>query len=59
MKVVGRASNDASWCMHDLLTRLPSSKHVLRLSTPLILKIKIISELWESSSIHIEKFLNH
>jgi hypothetical protein len=40
MKVVGRASNDALWCMHDLLTRLPPSKHVLRLSTPLISKIK-------------------
>jgi uncharacterized membrane protein len=29
MKVVGRASRDASWCMH-----------VLRLSTPIISKIK-------------------
>jgi uncharacterized membrane protein len=34
MKVVGRASRDASWCLHDLF------KHVLRLSTPLISKIK-------------------
>jgi hypothetical protein len=42
------------------LTRLPPSKHVLRLSTPLILKIKkIISELWESSNIDLEKVLNH
>jgi hypothetical protein len=41
------------------LTRLPASKHVLRLSTPLISKIKIISDLWESSSINLEKFLNH
>jgi hypothetical protein len=40
MKDVERASNDASWCMHDLLTRLPPSKHVLRLRTPLILKIE-------------------
>jgi hypothetical protein len=41
-------------------TRLPPSKHVLRLRTPLILKIKkIISELWESSSINLEKLLKH
>jgi uncharacterized ubiquitin-like protein YukD len=46
-------------CMINL-TRLPPSKHVLWLSTPLISKIKkIISELWESSSINLEKFLNH
>jgi hypothetical protein len=59
MKVVERASNDVLWCMHDLLTRLPPFKHVLWLSTPLILKLKIFSELWESSSINLENFLNH
>jgi hypothetical protein len=45
-------------CMINL-SRLPPSKHVLSLSTPLILKIKIILELWESSSINLEKFVNH
>jgi uncharacterized ubiquitin-like protein YukD len=42
------------------LTGLPPSKHALTLSTPLILKIKkIISELWESSSINLEKLSKH
>jgi hypothetical protein len=41
------------------LTRLPPSKHALMLSTPLISKIKNNSELWESSNINLEKFLNH
>jgi hypothetical protein len=41
------------------LTRLPPSKHALMLSTPLISKIKIKSELWESSSINLEKVLKH
>jgi hypothetical protein len=41
------------------LTRLPPSNHVLMLSTPLILKIKINSELAMSSNINLEKFLNH
>jgi hypothetical protein len=35
------------------LTRLPPSKHVLMLSTPLIRKLRMISELWESSSINL------
>jgi hypothetical protein len=38
------------------LTRLPPSKHVLMLSTPLILEIKIKSELL---NINLEKFLKH
>jgi Na+/citrate or Na+/malate symporter len=42
------------------LTRLPPSKHVLMLSTPLILKIKKInSELAMSSNINLDKFLKH
>jgi hypothetical protein len=41
------------------LTRLPPSKHVLRLSTPLISKIKKKLELWEKSSKNLEKFLNY
>jgi hypothetical protein len=41
------------------LTRLPPSKHALMLRTPLISKIKIKSELWESSSINLEKVLKH
>jgi hypothetical protein len=40
IKDVGGASRDASWCIMVRLTRLPPSKHVLRLSTPLISKIK-------------------
>jgi hypothetical protein len=41
MKVVERASNDALWCACMInLTRMPPSKHVLWLSTPLISKIK-------------------
>jgi hypothetical protein len=38
------------------LTRLPPSKHVLMLSTPLILKIKIKSELLMSLNINLEEF---
>jgi hypothetical protein len=38
------------------LTRLPPSKHALVLSTPLILKIKIKSELL---NINLEKFLKN
>jgi hypothetical protein len=39
------------------LTRLPPSKHVLMLSTPLISKIKKIkSELLMSSNINLEEF---
>jgi hypothetical protein len=41
------------------LTRLPPSKHVLMLSTPLISKIKIKSEILMSSNINLEKFLKH
>jgi hypothetical protein len=41
------------------LTRLPPSKHVLMLSTPLISKNKYKSELWESLNINLEKFLKH
>jgi hypothetical protein len=42
------------------LTRLPPSKHVLMLSTPLISKIKIIkSELLMSLNINLEEFLKH
>jgi hypothetical protein len=42
------------------LTRLPPSKHVLKLSTPLISKIKKInSELARSSNINLEEFLKH
>jgi hypothetical protein len=42
------------------LTRLPPSKHVLMLSTPLISKIKKIkSELLMSSNIDLEAFLKH
>jgi hypothetical protein len=41
------------------LTRLPPSKNVLMLSTPLISKIKIISELAMSSNINLEEFLKH
>jgi hypothetical protein len=41
------------------LTRLPPSKHVSMLSTPLILKIKIKSEILMSSNINLEKFLKH
>jgi hypothetical protein len=40
------------------LTRLPPSKHVFMLSTPLILK-KIKSELLMSSNINLEKFFKH
>jgi hypothetical protein len=38
------------------LTRLPPSKHVLTLSTPLISKIKINSELLMSLNINLEEF---
>jgi hypothetical protein len=41
------------------LTRLPPSKHVLMLSTPLISKIKIKSEILMSSNINLEEFLKH
>jgi hypothetical protein len=41
------------------LTRLPPSKHVLKLSTPLISKIKNKSELLMSSNINLEEFLKH
>jgi hypothetical protein len=41
------------------LTRLPPSKHVSMLSTPLILKIKIKSEILMNSNINLEKFLKH
>jgi hypothetical protein len=40
------------------LTRLPPSKHVLTLSTPLISK-KINSDLAMSSNINLEEFLKH
>jgi hypothetical protein len=39
------------------LTRLPPSKHVLMLSTPLILKIKKIK--LELLNINLEEFLKH
>jgi hypothetical protein len=39
VKVVGRASNDVSRGCMICLTRLPPSKNILRLSTPLISKI--------------------
>jgi hypothetical protein len=39
------------------LTRLPPSKHVLMLSTPLILKIKKIKS--ELLNINLEEFLKH
>jgi hypothetical protein len=38
------------------LTKLPPSKHVLMLSTPLISKIKIKSDLL---NINLEEFLKH
>jgi hypothetical protein len=38
------------------LTRLPPSKHVLMLSTPLIRKIKIKSEIFMSLNINLEEF---
>jgi hypothetical protein len=41
------------------LTRLPPSKHVSRLSTPLILKNKKNSELAMNSNINLEEFLKH
>jgi hypothetical protein len=41
------------------LTRLPPSKHVLKLSTPLISKIKKNSKLAMSSNINLEEFLKH
>jgi hypothetical protein len=42
------------------LTRLPTSKYVLMLRTPLVSKIKKInSELLMSSNINLEKFLKH
>jgi hypothetical protein len=43
------------------LTRLPPSKNVLMLSTPLISenKKKIKSELLMSSNINLEEFLKH
>jgi hypothetical protein len=41
------------------LTRLPPSKHVLMLSTPLIRKIKIKSEILMSHNINLEEFLKH
>jgi hypothetical protein len=41
------------------LTRLPPSKHVLGLNTPLISKIKLFLEVRKSSNINLEMFLNH
>jgi hypothetical protein len=41
------------------LTRLPPSKHVLMLSTPLISKLKINSKLAMSSNINLEEFFKH
>jgi hypothetical protein len=38
------------------LTRLPPSKHVLMLSTPLIRKIKIKLEIFMSLNINLEEF---
>jgi hypothetical protein len=41
------------------LTRLPPSKHVLMLSTPLISIIKINLDLAMCSNINLEEFLKH
>jgi hypothetical protein len=54
----GHPMIDHGACMVRL-TRLPPSKHVLMLSTPLISKIKIKSEILMSSNINLEEFLKH
>jgi hypothetical protein len=45
-------------CMFGL-TRLPPSKHVLMLSTPLISKIKNEIKAINEFNINLEKFLKH